>query len=101
MSQKLINLTLRLVNQEVEDVLKDCPKYPYQVALSTDELRNKLIDSILIKTPNYYAMVENESELPKDLKSLYCSSKEQEQMKTLIRKSIFYIVQENSERISR
>jgi hypothetical protein len=42
----LINLTLTVVMQEIEDVLDQYPEHPYQAAFSMPDLRQKLIDHV-------------------------------------------------------
>ncbi|GEM_PF-1993066 len=56
MSFELINLTLPLVIQEIEDVLDEYPEHPYQSAFSMHEFRQKLIAHVLSQVPNQYAI---------------------------------------------
>ncbi len=101
MTYKLINLTLPLVINQVQDVLDDYPEHPYQVAFSIHELRQKLIAHVLSHIPNRYT-VEGAQSQPTDPKLLYPSSLEQRlHMETLIHGSILHIVRENVDRISR
>ena len=96
MSQEIINLTLILVNQEFEDILKEYPVEPYQLAFSIPELRRRLINCILKQTPNYYTLLKDRQSLPEDPKFLYSSSAEELRMKNLIRQSIVQTLQENA-----
>ncbi|HEY9605372.1 MAG TPA: hypothetical protein V6C85_27455 [Allocoleopsis sp.] len=96
MSQEIINLTLLLVNEEFEDILKEYPVEPYQLAFSIPELRRRLINCILNQTPNYYTLLEGRQSLPENLKLLYSSSAEELRMKNLIRKSMIQTLQENA-----
>ena len=100
MSQEIINLTLLLVNQEFEDIIKEYPVEPYQLAFSIPELRRRLINRILNQTPNYYTLLEDRQSLPKDLRLLYGSSAEELRMKNLIRQSIVDILRENADWVS-
>lgn len=95
MLPKIVNLTLQLVVYEIENVLHDYLNHPYQVIFSNQELRQKLILHILAQTPNYYAIIENSEELPKDPRVLYRSFEERVAMEILIRESITCIYQEN------
>ncbi len=56
MSFELINLTLPLVIQEIEDVLDEYPEHPYQSAFSIHEFRQKLIAHVLSQVPNQYVI---------------------------------------------
>ncbi len=56
MSPELINLTLPVVIAEIENVLEDYPEYPYQVAFSMPELRQRLLAHVLTHTPNRYTV---------------------------------------------
>lgn len=96
MFSKIVNLTLRLVIEELEEILKHFPEYPYQVAFSSSELRKKLILHILSKLPEYYAIIEDEQALPKDTKFLYRSSHERVCMERLICESIAQVFEENA-----
>lgn len=96
MLSKLINLTLILIIQEIEEVLKDYPEHPYKVALSVPELRNKLILNVLKQLPNYYTILEDSQDMPAlDPLFLYSSPQEQEQVRRVIHQSINDILREN------
>jgi hypothetical protein len=97
MSQEIINLTLLLVNQEFEDIIKEYPVEPYQLAFCVPELRRRLINRILNQTPNYYTLLEDRQSPPEDPRLLYSSSEEELRMKNLIRQSIVDILQENAD----
>ncbi|HEY9726907.1 MAG TPA: hypothetical protein V6D50_10715 [Chroococcales cyanobacterium] len=100
MSQEIINLTLLLVNQEFEDILKEYPVEPYQLAFSIPELRRRLMNCILNQTPNYYTLLEDRQSPPEDPKFLYSSSAEEMRMKNLIRQSIVHTFRENADWVS-
>jgi hypothetical protein len=99
MLTKLINLTLLLVIYEIERLLKEYPEQPYQVAFSSQELRQKLILGVLNQLPNYYVLLEEGKELPTDPTCLYHSFEEQILMEVLIRKSIVHLLEENADYI--
>jgi hypothetical protein len=96
---KIINLTLGLVIHEVKDILNYYPEYPYQVAFSNQELRQKLITYILNRFPNYYAILEDGQDPPKDPRFLYASLEEQVQLEVLICNSIVDVFQANADSI--
>ncbi|MCA1992722.1 MAG: hypothetical protein LDL41_11915 [Coleofasciculus sp. S288] len=83
-----------LVIQEIEYVLAGYSEYPYQVAFSIPEWRNKLILDVLNQIPNYYTILEDTEELPTDAQFLYASQQEQVLLETLIRESIADIFEE-------
>ncbi len=99
MSYNLINLTLPIVVKEIKNALDDFPEYPYQVAFSLPELRQKLIAHVLSHIPNRYT-VEGVYSPPTD--PLYPSSLEQRlYMETVIRGSILHLLRENADLLSR
>jgi hypothetical protein len=100
MLPRIINLTLLLVIKEIEDILEDYPEDPYQVAFSIPELRQKLILHVLNQLPSYYAILEEDQELPSNPKSLYSSLEEKVCMEILIRESIVELFRENADSIS-
>ncbi|MBD0344302.1 MAG: hypothetical protein ICV63_05615 [Coleofasciculus sp. Co-bin14] len=77
MLDKIINLSLLLVIKEVDDVLKHCPEYPYQITFNSNpELRQTLINNVLSEIPHYYAIVEESQALPEDPRCIYASWEE-------------------------
>lgn len=97
MFPKIINLTLRLVIQEIDDILKHYPEDPYQIAFSNQKLRQKLISHVMRQTPNYYAIVEKAEDLPDDPRCIYGSLEECGQLQNLICNSIIDIYQEKAD----
>jgi hypothetical protein len=100
MLPRIINLTLLLVIKEIEDILEDYPEDSYQVAFSIPELRQKLILHVVNQLPSYYAILEEDQELPSNPKSLYSSLEEKVCMEILIRESIVQLFRENADSIS-
>lgn len=97
MSHELINLALPVVIAEIENVLEDYPKYPYQVAFSLPELRQKLLAHVLTYTPNRYT-VQGEKLTLKNREFLYTSPmQERIRMENLIHGGILHILRENAE----
>src|ERR671933_476272 len=58
MNKQIINLTLPVVIEEIENILATYPTYPYQQAFSATGLRQDLIAYVLNRVPNQYAVVE-------------------------------------------
>ncbi|MGJ5634777.1 hypothetical protein [Nostoc sp. C057] len=101
MSHTLINLTLPIVIQEIENVLYEYPEHPYQLAFSIHELRQKLIAHILSHVPNRY-VVEGVQELSSTPKSRYSFPlQERIQIETVVHGSILHILRENADWLSR
>jgi hypothetical protein len=100
MLPRIINLTLLLVIKEIEYILEDYPEDSYQVAFSIPELRQKLILHVVNQLPSYYAILEEDQELPSNPKSLYSSLEEKVCMEILIRESIVELFRENADSIS-
>jgi hypothetical protein len=97
MSHSLINLTLPVVIQEIENVLNEYPKDPYQLAFSTHKLRQKLIAHVLSHVPNHY--ITEEMQKPSN-HSRACNSallEEHLQRKMVIYGSILDILRENTD----
>ncbi len=101
MSYPLINLTLPVVIEEIENVLEEYPVHPYQVAFSIHELRQKLIAHILSHIPNRYA-VEGTHESYRNSKVHYSPPlQEQLHIEMVIHGSILHILRENADWLSR
>lgn len=97
MSHELINLTLPVVIAKIKNLLEDYPKYPYQVAFSLPELRQRLLAHVLTHTPNRYT-VAGEKLTIKNRNFLHHSSmQERIRMENLIHGGILHILRENAE----
>ena len=101
MSYETINLAQPLVIQEIDNVLEDYPEYPYQVAFSIDELRQKLIAHVLNHLPYRYTTIENGQKLSRGSNSLFPSLAQRLRLNVLIRGSILHLLRENADWISR
>jgi hypothetical protein len=89
------------VFQEIEQVLKDYPEYPYQAAFSIDELRSKLVAHVLRHLPNRYSGMGNARKATKEPKFSFRSKAERVRLDALIRGSILHILRENADWLSR
>ncbi len=100
MSHEIINLTLPITIQEIENVLEDYPEHPYQVAFAIHELRQKLIAHVLSHIPNRYT-VEGTQLPPRNRQSLDSSLEQRVRLETLIRGGILHILRENADWVGR
>ncbi len=59
MAYTIVNLTLKLLEREIEDFLWDYPpNHPYRMVCSVPYLHNKLVATVLSRVPNRYCVVE-------------------------------------------
>lgn len=58
MSKNLVNLTIPIVVQELEDILETYPHHPYQEAFAHPDFRQILIAYILNRIPSHYITVD-------------------------------------------
>jgi hypothetical protein len=99
MSHGLVNLTLPIVMQEIEDVLEEYSAHPYHSAFSMPELRQKLVAHVLSHVPNRYVVEEQE---PSSSPTRYASSmQERLQREMVVRSGILHILRENADWLSR
>ncbi len=97
MAHTIVNETLPVVLQEIENVLADYPTYPYQVAFSIEELRQKLIAHVLSQIPNRYSVIEDTQESLRKSKFIKRSLEEQVRLETLVRGSVLHLLRENAD----
>lgn len=62
MSYSIINLTAKVVSEELDNIIVDYSQYPYLVFLSLPFVRQKIIANVLNRISNRYALVENQQE---------------------------------------
>ncbi|GEM_PF-479958 len=100
MSFELINLTLPMVLQEIEDVLEEYPEHPYQSAFSIHEFRQQLIAHILSQI-SHCCETSGGQILPKNVSRRHPSHLAQRlYLGVMIRGSILHILRENADRLS-
>jgi len=92
---------LQFVIKEIEYILEEYPQHPYQVAFSMQELRKKLIAQVLNNLPNRYKVIKETKDSNGSLKSLKHSLEDRVRLETLIRGSIYHVLRENADWISR
>ncbi|MFB2967527.1 hypothetical protein ACE1CD_01010 [Aerosakkonema sp. BLCC-F183] len=96
MPYELVNLTLPIVIQEIENVLEGYPEYPYQAAFSMPELRQTLIAHVLSQIPNYYE-VKGVPKASNNSKVRHFSLQQEKlRVEMVICDSISYILRENA-----
>lgn len=102
MSKNLVNVTLHLVNQELENILEKYPHHPYQEAFAHPDLRQILIAYVLNRIPNHYIIVD-EAEKPiftsVDLLSPFLEKKLH--IETIIHQGIAKILCEQAQEVNR
>jgi ribosomal protein S18 acetylase RimI-like enzyme len=100
MSFELINLTLPLVIQEIEDVLDEYPEHPYQSAFSIHEFRQKLIAYVLSQVPNQYAISGEQAPARKPSPRHSSLVAERMYLETIVRGGILHILRENADQLT-
>jgi hypothetical protein len=100
MPHELVNLTLPLVIQEIEDVLDEYPEHPYQAAFSIHEFRQKLIAHILSQVPNQYMVVGEQAPARKPAPRHSSLLAERLHLETIVRGGILHILRENADRLT-
>lgn len=100
MSHELVDLTLSTVIQEIENVLDEYPKNPYQRAFALPELHQKLIDHVLNNVPNYNTVdgAHKPSNNPQARHFAFLQKRLRTEM--IIRGSILHILRENADWLS-
>ena len=87
MPKNLVNITLALVTEEVEIILGNYPKYPYQEAFSPWGLRQDLIAYVLSRVPNKYIAIDSGESLNQKVQ-IRCSSEQLLHIENLIHTGI-------------
>lgn len=101
MAYELVNLPLPIIMQEIDNVLHDYPEYPYQVAFSLPELRQRLIAQVLSQIPNYYEVKGVPESFNNSKVRQFSLLQEKLQMEMVIRDSILHILRENADWLNR
>ena len=96
MSQQIINLTLPVVIQEIENIFDGCFYHPYQQAFAIPELRQKLIAYVLNRIRNRYVVIEEQATISDNL----CSQEQRLHIEAVIQSGIHQVFQENADWVS-
>lgn len=99
MSKILVDLTLQLVNEEIENTLDDYPNFPYKQAFSKPKLRQQLTTYVLKEIPCNY-IVNNRKEELLIQPEPYSFWELPLRIKPHIHQGIQHILQENSDWVS-
>lgn len=100
MTHELINLTLPIVLREIDDVLDEYSEYPYQLAFSIHEFRQKLIAHVLSQVPNHYAIAGEQAPARKPSPRDSSLLAERMYLETVVRGGILHILRENADRLT-
>ncbi|MBW4645612.1 MAG: late competence development ComFB family protein [Goleter apudmare HA4340-LM2] len=101
MSKTLVNLTEKIVVQEIEMILETYPLHPYQEAYANADLRQSLIAYILTRVPNNYISVDPEEQILISADYLHQYVGQISQMEAIIRQGIEAILNEQAEEVRR
>ncbi|WP_254173533.1 late competence development ComFB family protein [Planktothrix pseudagardhii] len=74
MENKLLNLTLPFVIEEIENILETYPKSLHQETFSANNLRQELVAYVLSRVPNKYIVVDKTENLEQTKLSIAYSS---------------------------
>lgn len=96
MSKILVNITLAIVTEEIENILGIYPKYPYQEAFAPSGLRQDLIAYVLNHIPNKYRTIEETSLNLSQTIPLICSAEQQIHIENLIHRGIKDLLEKNN-----
>lgn len=88
MDKTLVNLTLAVVTEEVENILDAYPRYPYQEAFSPSGLRQDLIAYVLSRIPNTYTAIAPCDSMSHTTVQVRCSSEQLLHIENLIHTGI-------------
>ena len=94
------NRIVPIVLTEIESILADYPHYPYQLAFSMPELRQKLIAHVLNHLPNTYTEYKNKKELSRAIQPTSFPWEARIRLENLIRGSIYHVLRENADWVS-
>jgi len=59
MAQTIVNLTLPIVTEKIEQTLKNYPQHPHQELFHSPEMRQKLTAYVLSRLPVIYVAMDN------------------------------------------
>ncbi|XZN97542.1 MAG: hypothetical protein ACM65K_04360 [Microcoleus sp.] len=88
MNKTLVNLTLAVVTEEVENILDSYPRYPYQEAFAPSGLRQDLIAYVLSRIPNTYTALSPLDAMSNKTVQVRCSSEQLINIENLIHTGI-------------
>lgn len=99
MTQKIINLTLHVVVQEIENVFDNYFYHSYRQSFAIPELRQQLIAYVLNRIRSRYAVIEDEQDVAISHKAV-CSQEQRLHIEAVIQCGIQHVLQENADGVS-
>jgi hypothetical protein len=93
MSQAIVNLTLPIVNEKIDDILVSYPLDPHRIAFRDPELRQKLASYVLSRLSVVYVTMDNDEAVCLTSPVGCYSSDQHEQINRLIRQGIDSLIQ--------
>lgn len=99
MSKTVVNLTLPVINQEIEKVLDTYPDHPYQQAFANPDLRQRLIAYVLSQVDCKFT-VTNGEEPEISPETLFPSSSDQTHVKQIIQQGVERLITEEGDWVS-
>lgn len=97
MSLRIVNLTLLLVTEELENILGNYPEYRYRQAFASSNLRQKLLAYVLSRIPNIYTVIEESQSPSINTIILDCCSEQIRHIESLIHTGIRDVIHRNNE----
>ncbi|WP_414544313.1 late competence development ComFB family protein [Nostoc sp. CCY0012] len=103
MTKTLVNVTLIMVNQELETILETYPNHPHQEAFSHPDIRQCLIAYILNRIPNHYITVDQEAKdkVFTNLNDLWHSIEHKLHIEAIIHQGIEKVLCEQAQEVNR
>ena len=93
MGTKIINLTLSVVLEEIENTFNNYPNYPYQELSTFLDLNQSLINYVMSQIPNTYTFIE-ETQAPSNQGVLpHYSEEDRLHIENLIHRGIHHAMQ--------
>jgi hypothetical protein len=85
---KIVNLTLPLIIEEIENILEMSPHSNSCKALATSKLRQELIDYVLSRIPSIYSVLEDRHSAVCNTESFSCYSNQRRHIQSMIHMGI-------------
>lgn len=95
MSHQITNLTLPIVNEEIDHVLDTFPYYPYQQAFAIPNLRQRLTTYALTRVQNLYASIDPGRDSMINLCALSGSMTQRDRIRNILHGGIQRILQDS------
>jgi hypothetical protein len=94
---KLVNLKIKVIEEEIENALEHYSGNLYKTAFSIPQLRQKLIFYVLRKVPGYCMVIEGNQKLLIKHQFSYRSLELRLQLENHIHQGIYQIIQEHKD----